>query len=118
MEMSFLPNSAMIFSASAGAGPHLFIADREGHVRLLLAEEARYPAVSPDGRWLALSRLQRGTWNLWMRDLQTGKMQSITSAACNNIAPAWEADSKTLLYVSDCGRGLWLTALCRRRVVP
>jgi WD40 repeat protein len=118
-EMSFLPDDSIIFAASVKHGPsHLFIADSNGHEQQVNAEEARYPSVSPDGQWLAYSRLQNGVWNLWLRNVRTGQENELTSAQCNDISPAWEADSKTLVFASDCGRSLGLTALHRRRVVP
>jgi hypothetical protein len=85
---------------------------------LLPLGEARYPAASPDGRWLAFSRMRRGNWNLALLDLQSGSVSGITDAECNTTEPAWEPDSKTILYSSDCGRALWFTAVSRRRVVP
>ena len=118
-EMSFLPDDSIIFAASVKHGlPHLFIADGNGDTRQVSAEEARYPSVSPDGRWLAYSRQQDGVWNLWLRNIHTGEETRITSAHCNDISPAWEEDSKTLVFASDCGRSLGLTALYRQRVVP
>jgi Tol biopolymer transport system component len=83
-----------------------------------MPEEARYPAVSPDGRWLAYSHLEGSSWHLWLRDLNEGQTRRLSDADCNNIQPAWEADSKTVVYASDCGRGLWFTQLVRRRVIP
>jgi Tol biopolymer transport system component len=116
-EMSFLPNGSLIFSAdSNGKPPGLFLVDRAGAISSLGPEEARYPAVSPDGHWLAFSRLQSGNWHLWLRDLNNGQTSRLTHADCNNVEPTWELDSKTLVYASDCGRALWFTALCRRRI--
>lgn len=118
LEMSFLPNGSLIFSAEPGNGqPGLFLVDQTGAVSSLDTEEARYPAVSPDGRWFAYSKLQSGNWHLWIRDLQSGRTSRLTPADCNNVEPTWEPDSKTLVYASDCGRALWFSALCRRRVV-
>lgn len=79
---------------------------------------ARYPSPSPDGRWLAYSRFLDGNWNLWLLDLSTRQTHRLASVPCNQVEPSWEADSKTLLYASDCGRALGFTALCRRKVVP
>jgi hypothetical protein len=79
---------------------------------------ARYPALSPDGRWLAYSRFEQGSWNLWLENRSTHATHSLTSGACNHVEPAWQQDSKTLLYASDCGRALGFTAICRRRVIP
>jgi len=117
LEMSFLPNGSLIFSAVANGGrPGLFLLDQAGAISSLGSEEARYPAVSPDGHWLAFSKLQSGNWHLWLRDLHNGQTGRLTHADCNNVEPTWASDSKTLVYASDCGRALWFTALCRRRI--
>jgi hypothetical protein len=117
LEMSFLPNGSLIFSAESNGGrPQLFLVDQTGAISSLGWEETRYPAVSPDGQWLAFSRLQSGNWHLWLRDLHNGRTSRLTNADCNNVAPNWAPDSKTLVYASDCGRALWFTALCRRRI--
>jgi hypothetical protein len=117
LEMSFLPNGSLIFSAESNGGhPGLFLVDQTGAISSLGSDEARYPAVSPDGHWLAFSKLQSGNWRLWLRDLHNGQTSRLTHADCNNVEPTWASDSKTLVYASDCGRALWFTALCRRRV--
>ena len=116
-EMSFLPNGSLVVSAESNRGrPGLFLVDQTGAINSLGSEEARYPAVSPDGHWLAFSRLQSGNWHLWLRDLHDGRTSRLTHADCNNIEPTWASDSKTLVYASDCGRALWFTALCRRPI--
>jgi Tol biopolymer transport system component len=115
--MSFFPNGSLIFSAQSNGGrPGLFLLDPAGTISSLGSDEARYPAVSPDGRWLAFSELQSGNWHLWLRDLHNGQTGRLTQADCNNVEPNWASDSKTLIYASDCGRALWFTALCRRRI--
>jgi hypothetical protein len=117
LEMSFLPNGSLIFSAEPNGGhPGLYLVDQTGIISSLGSEEARYPAVSSDGHWLAFSRLQSGNWHLWLRDLHNGHTSRLTPADCNNVEPTWASDSKTLIFASDCGRALWFTALCRRRI--
>lgn len=118
VEMAFLPGGALVFSAVSEGRPRLFTADQSGNIRSLGIDNARYPSGSPDGHWLAYSQLDSGNWNLWLHDLNTGKTHRLTRVACNNIEPAWTADSQTLIYASDCGRALWFTALCRRRIFP
>jgi tricorn protease-like protein len=121
LEASFLTadgSGGLVFSAASKSGPSLFTVDESGNVKPLDSVEARYPAVSPDGRWLAYSKLQKGSWNLEIRDLTNGQSREVTNAACNATEPAWAADSKTLLYASDCGRALWFTVICKRRVIP
>jgi hypothetical protein len=117
LEMSFLPDGSLIFSAeSKGSRPGIYLLDQTGTISSLGSDEARYPAVSPDGHWLAYSKLESGNWHLWLRDLHNGQTGRLTHADCNNVEPTWESDSKTLVYASDCGRALWFTALCRRPI--
>jgi hypothetical protein len=119
LEMSFLGNDKLVVSADIGGNwPHLYTADMNGKIELLSGELARYPSVSPDGKWLAYSRLDRGYWNLWIREIGGGRTVRVTNAECNTMEPTWEKDSATLVYASDCGRALWFTALCERRVLP
>jgi len=117
LEMSFLPGGELIFSALSSGRPGLFVADRNGVIRPLEMGETRYPSVSPNGSWLTYSQLQGGSWNLWLRNLSSGETRRLTNAACNSTEPAWAADSQTLIYASDCGRALWFSALCRRRII-
>jgi hypothetical protein len=118
-EASFLSEKEYAFSAVEGRHPpRIFLTDA-AHLNTLLAlGESRYPALSTDGRWMAYSRLDHGVWNLWLRNQRTGLTRRIANEPCNQIQPAWEGDSKTLLYSTDCGRSLWFTAVSRRRVIP
>ena len=118
-EATFLSEREYAFSAMADGGPaKVYLTDSTHRNMTLALGESRYPALSPNGRWLAYSHLEDGAWNLWIRDQQTGTTRRIGNVPCNQIQPSWEGDSKTLLYGTDCGRGLWFTAIARRRVVP
>lgn len=117
LEMSFLPEGGLVFAANSEGHSALFITDQLGKISSLDLANTRYPAVSPDGRWLAYSQLESGNWNLWLRNLSSGHAERLTRAECNDTESVWAEDSRTLLYASDCGRGLWLSAICRRRVV-
>jgi hypothetical protein len=116
LEMSFLPGGGLVFAANSSGYPSLFIVNQGGNVKPLDIDNARYPSVSPDGYWLAYSQLQSGNWNLWLRNLTNGQTSRLTHAECNNTEPTWTKDSRALVYASDCGRGLWLSALCRRPI--
>jgi hypothetical protein len=118
-EASFLSEREYAFSAVRGQGrPEIYLTDTSHANSPLHIGEARYPALSSDGRWLAYSRFDRGAWNLWLRDEQSGATRRIADVPCNQIEASWENDSKTLLYGTDCGRSLWFTAVARQRVVP
>ncbi len=118
-EGSFRSENQFAFSAVAdGRPPQIYLTDATHANASLSLGESRYPALSPDGRWMAYSRLDHGVWNLWLRDQASGAVTRIADVPCNQIQPAWEGNSRDLLYSTDCGRSVWFTAVARRRVVP
>ena len=118
-EASFLSEKEYAFSAvENGRPPQIYLTDGMHANAPLLLGESRYPALSPDGHWMAYSHLERGVWNLWVRDQRTGSTRRLADVPCNQIQPSWEEGSKTLLYGTDCGRSLWFTAVARRPAVP
>jgi hypothetical protein len=115
LDVSVSSEGDLIAAAGAVSGPHLIIVRRStGVVEPLsgIAGPARYPSISPDGKRLAFSRRKWGSWQLVVRELATGVEQQLTHTACNATLPSWE-DTHTLLYATDCGRGLGLSALAR-----
>ncbi len=118
-EAAFHSASDYAFAASTGnQAPQIYLTSAAGVNVPLALGESRYPALSPDGRWLAYSRFDRGVWNLRIRDQLTGAIRRVGNVPCNEIQPSWMSDSKTLLYSTDCGRSLWFTAIARRKVIP
>jgi len=118
-DATFFSEGEYAFSAAAGGGaPQVYLTDATHKNAALALGESRYPALSPDGKWLAYSRLEHGAWNLWLWDRKTRAAKRIGDVPCNEIESNWNADSKTLLYGTDCGRSLWFTAVARRRVIP
>jgi hypothetical protein len=121
LEAGFDRTDEIIFSARRNGGqPALF---RTGPERANIVPEGapaprRYPAVSPDGRWLAFSQREGSNWQLWVRDLTSHFERRLIDSDCNSITPAWYPDSKHLVYATDCGRGYGLTALCRIEAAP
>jgi hypothetical protein len=115
MEMSVTPSGDLVVARGGPANPRLVLLHTSsGEVEPLadIAGAVRYPAISPNGKWLAFSRRESGSWHLFVRDLAHKTEQQLTHSACNAVSPAWE-DSQTLLYVSDCGRGFGLGAPVR-----
>jgi hypothetical protein len=105
----------VIASAGNVSDPHLLFVKHAGQEVIRLStflHPVRYPAISLDGKRLAFSRRDRGSWHLFVGTLANGYEQQLTHAPCNAISPSWE-DDQTLLYATDCGRGVGLSALAR-----
>ncbi len=121
LDVTFASEQAIIFSADSKHGPELFMVDPAYPNRVsrqAFGPMTRYPAVSPDGRWIAFSHEEKGAWHLWVASMRANEKRRLTAGDCNSIEPAWFADSRTLVYATDCGRGLGLTALARVQAVP
>src|SRR5580692_2099281 len=115
IDVSVTSGGDVITAAGRVGDPHLFLVKHStGEVVALheVPHPARYPSVSPDGRRLAYSRRDYGFWHLVVRELATGYEQQLTHASCNAISPSWE-NAQTLLYATDCGRGVGLSAIAR-----
>jgi hypothetical protein len=73
-------------------------------------------ATSWDGRWIAFERDQSGPRQIWLRNVASGTERQLTGGNCNSESPAWELDSKVIVFASDCGRGIGLPALYRAAI--
>jgi len=115
LDVSVTSDGDVIAAAGRTSDSHLFLVRHPTGEVVELTEfqhPARYPAVSPDGKRLAFSRREHGFWHLLVREFATGREQQLTHASCNAVSPSWE-NSSTLLYATDCGRGVGLSAIAR-----
>jgi len=117
-EATFAPDNRVVFSSRSQGRFALYVSGKAGKVEEMGGTNcsARYPAISRDGQWMAYSCEQGGSWQLHAMNLRTKEEWQLTKAECNSISPTWMADSKRLIYATDCGRGLGLTALAEIEV--
>jgi Glycosyltransferase family 87/WD40-like Beta Propeller Repeat len=116
---AFFPGGTRIAFAQGVPGRRsiAIISTTSGTVLLLVkAGDCFEPAVSPDGRLLAFACSEMGARQVWVRDLITGVSRRLSRGSCNNDAPAWDPDSRSVVFASDCGRGVGMPALYRARV--
>ena len=57
--------------------------------------------ISPDGRKLALILTDRNQLDLYVRDLNGGKLLRLTNDQATEASPVWSPDSQSICYVSD-----------------
>ena len=58
-------------------------------------------AVSPDGKWMAFSSRRSGNLDLWMVEVETGKLKQLTNRASRDYEPRWHPDGTSLVFTSD-----------------
>jgi dipeptidyl aminopeptidase/acylaminoacyl peptidase len=67
--------------------------------RALVVDDAGWPAVSPDGRWLAFSRTTGGLAELWLLDLWSGQARRLETPRFAAIAsPRFLPDAQTIVF--------------------
>jgi serine/threonine protein kinase len=58
------------------------------------------PALSPDGRHLALSRVVDGNRDIWVLDLERNVFSRFTFDPANENAPLWTPDGRWIIFAS------------------
>jgi Tol biopolymer transport system component len=102
---SFLPDASgvLAYGQRAGGGDDNIVAFRlEGQDQatplLETAFEESYPAISPDGRWLAYVSDESGSEQIYVRpfpDIEAGRWQVSTEGGTQ---PLWARDGQELFY--------------------
>ena len=105
------------------SGAILFLAKHDGHDGLFTVLPGAQPipffsakeqiesfAASPDEHLIAFTQLIRSRRQLVVLNTLTHRVNVLTFGDCNAYTPAWLAP-RTIIYATDCGRGIGLTAL-------
>ena len=59
------------------------------------------PQLSPDGRWIALTRTQPEPWSLWLFDRQRSSLNQLSAFSGAAFAPVWAPDSRSLFHALE-----------------
>lgn len=87
----------------------IYAASQGGH-------SARFPRVSPDGRWMMLTESAYGNFSIWHRDadlrlidLTTGHIDSLSTVNSNDVESyhSWSSNSRWFAFSSRRGTGLY-----------
>ncbi len=94
----------MVFVSSRLGNPHIFLLDLETRKIRRISYEGKYntnPDISPDGRYIAYSRLTPDGHRIIVYDLKTNQERQVTSGPGNDEDPAWGPDSYFLAFASN-----------------
>ncbi len=116
-QAAFLADGSVLFTAAHNGGTHLYQVDATTLPREFadVRDDVGAFAISPDNRHLALTRLVKDRWQLALFDRASHTIELLTANDCNAYAPAWRGED-TIIYATDCGRGLGLTALAQLHI--
>jgi len=78
------------------------------------AEEENFPAISPDGKWLAFTSNRSGNLDIWIKRLPRGPLIQVTTHDADDFDPVWSPDGKSLVFTShrrDAEGDLWMVKI-------
>jgi hypothetical protein len=75
----------------------------EMKLRLDTIDSPESPAFSPDGRRVAFAGMSGGFADIYIIDIETGKVENITKDAIADYAPTFSPDGRTLVYTARTG---------------
>jgi hypothetical protein len=58
------------------------------------------PALSPDGRWLAVARGGPGVTAVWTIDLERGSLSRFSGGSTHSATPLWSPDGRRIVYAT------------------
>jgi Tol biopolymer transport system component len=101
--LTWLPDGRVIYVSRAYGSQDIWLMDQDGkNQRQLTTAETRadrYPAVTPDGRYIVFVSTRTGNSNIYRYDLNTGDQKLLTSGASEEF-PAVSADGKWVIYAA------------------
>ena len=101
------PGGAWAVAVAEGGGTNGLarIDLRDGSIETFVAPATgtywAYPAVSPDGRWIAASRWTERRHDVVILDADGRLVREVTRDRALDLAPAWSADGRYLVWSSD-----------------
>ncbi len=73
----------------------------------------RDAATSPDGHRIAFTSDAEGSQQIFIKNVASGEVKRLTGGNCNNSEPAWDLKGNAIVFASDCGRAVGLSAIYR-----
>ncbi|HSB08116.1 MAG TPA: amidohydrolase family protein [Blastocatellia bacterium] len=80
----------------AEIAPRVYFENRVDDSAMVRARLIRWPAMSPDGKRVVFSSLNK----LWISDLPAGSARRLTDSQVGEFMPAWSPDGRHIAYVT------------------
>ena len=99
----------ILLSMGDGLYSHLFIYGPDSLPMTRLTDDNwddEDPVLSPDGTKIAFASNRGGQWDIYVLDLQTNALQTITQTKTYDGSPSWSPDGQFLIYQTLNGQNL------------
>ncbi len=94
----------MVFVSSRLGSPQIFLLDLNNNRIIRISYEGNYntaASISPDGRFVAYTRMIEKGHRIFLYDLKTGEEKQLTFGPGNDEHPTWGPDSFFLAFTSN-----------------
>ncbi|HEU5154592.1 MAG TPA: hypothetical protein VFU03_07670, partial [Gemmatimonadales bacterium] len=104
VEFTISPSGAVLYSLNSGTGASselvwVSLDGKEEPIDSAWRTDFEYPAISPDGKALAVAT-REGSTQLWIRR-SDGTRQKLTQTGVISWRPFWTPDGRSVLYLSN-----------------
>src|SRR5262249_47023875 len=97
---------SLIYRTGSGGGQRQFVwFDKKGHELARVGEPdssgALGPAISSDGRHVAMYRTVDGNSDIWLMELERGVRERFTMDTAGEVNPVWSPDRRRIAFSSN-----------------
>jgi hypothetical protein len=113
----FAAPDVVLFSAAEDGVSHFYAAHSGESPRRIYAGDIAMdsPNVNTENGLLIYRQRNGSYWHLFVSNLSHGSATQLTFGDCNAYDPVWSG-ATSLLYISDCGRGIGLGSLAASHI--
>ncbi|MCB0585498.1 MAG: PD40 domain-containing protein [Phaeodactylibacter sp.] len=84
----------------------LYLYDLKQDKLELIDRSAMFGAFSPDGSQVVYSKNTGASWDLFIKNLDTGKKTKVTDTPQRESAPDWSPDGRMIVFTKDLKKGV------------
>ncbi|MGH7704061.1 MAG: protein kinase domain-containing protein [Gemmatimonadales bacterium] len=106
VDLSLSANGTLLYLSGTGGGAttDLVWVNRSGTAVSIDSGAFDSPALSPDGRRLAVAVQDRNETHIWVRQVSGGPLSKLSFEGKQDARPVWTADGRSVTFTSDRGR--------------
>ena len=103
VDLALSTNGTLLYLSGRGAGAvsDLVLVNRAGPAVSIDSGAFDAPALSPDGRRLAVAVQERSEAHIWVRAMSGGPLSKLTFEGKQDSRPVWTADGRSVTFTSD-----------------